>query len=241
MSTSTDPVAPEITSTSERLLSSTRNLDPAIWGTAERINLRFYPYAGFKHTIRKRDNVVRVRVSDLLKDAPTEVIEALLKLLAARLSGDHPDPRANSLYRAFITHPDRRRDARQARRERGRKHLDPPGGDVHNLEGYFRDLNREFFEGQVTIDLLGWSPGKSKRVLGSYDAAFNAISVNRRLDNPLVPDYVVRYILFHEMLHAHLGDEYCGSRRSVHHARFKEAEQRFPDYQRAVRFIRDEL
>ena len=51
------------------------------------IDVRFYPYAGLRHTIRVRSGQVYVRLSDLCKDCPPEVMRALAFVLVARLLG----------------------------------------------------------------------------------------------------------------------------------------------------------
>ena len=37
--------------------------------------------------------------------------------------------------------------------------------------------------------------------LGCFDPALNQIVLNRRLDHGAIPEYVVAYVLYHEMLH----------------------------------------
>ena len=51
------------------------------------IEVRFYPYAGLRHTIRLRSGRVYVRLSDICKDCPAEVLRALAWILVARLLG----------------------------------------------------------------------------------------------------------------------------------------------------------
>ena len=81
---------------------------------------------------------------------------------------------------------------------------------------------------------------RSGRRLGHYDPAHEAIVLSRRLDNPLVPEYVVRYVLYHEMLHVQLGEDTpdTSGRRRIHGPRFRLAEKRYPDSRRALDFIR---
>src|SRR6185295_803972 len=51
------------------------------------IEVRFYPYAGLRHTIRLRSGRVYVRLSDICKDSPPDVLRALAWILVARLLG----------------------------------------------------------------------------------------------------------------------------------------------------------
>ena len=51
------------------------------------IDVRFYPYAGLRHTIRLRSGQVYVRLSDICKDSPPEVMRALAFVLVAQVTG----------------------------------------------------------------------------------------------------------------------------------------------------------
>lgn len=199
----------------------------------------FYPYATLSSTIRLRDQQPVVRISDILKDAPAPVLEALLVTLVARLFGRRPPRKASLIYRDYVTRPDVKSLARTARRRRGRKQMKGPEGEVHDLRRIFDKLNHDHFSGGLRVDRLGWSLRRSRSRLGHYDPAHQAIVIDRRLDNPLVPEYVVAYVVFHEMLHAHFGEEERGDFRRVHHRRFRASERTYPDYQKATQFIRE--
>src|SRR5260370_1741031 len=49
------------------------------------IEARFYPYAGLSSTIRLRQGRIYVRVSDILRRSPREVLYALASILVAKL------------------------------------------------------------------------------------------------------------------------------------------------------------
>src|SRR5207302_1067228 len=65
------------------------------------IEVRFYPYAGLHHTIRVRAGRVYVRLSDLFRTAPPEVIRALAFLLVARLLSRKAPPTEEQIYRSY--------------------------------------------------------------------------------------------------------------------------------------------
>ncbi len=203
--------------------------------------ISFYPYAGLKHTIRSRNGRVLIRLSDLLKEAEPAVFEATLALLICRLYRIRAPQQFQVVYRQFAAAVKTRLAARQARSKRGKKRLTGARGQYHDLTQVFSKLNTEYFGDQLEVGHLSWSSGKSRRVLGHYDRAHDAIVLSRLLDQPLVPTFVVEYVLYHEMLHAAHEEEYCGHRRRIHHERFRKAEQEFADYSRARRFIFEEL
>jgi predicted metal-dependent hydrolase len=63
------------------------------------------------------------------------------------------------------------------------------------------------------------------------------IVINRQLDHTGVPEYVVGYVLYHEMLHLKHPMRFARCRRESHSAEFRKEEKRFADYQRAMKFL----
>ena len=101
----------------------------------------------------------------------------------------------------------------------------------------FDSLNRRFFGGSLARPTLGWIQRVSRRLLGHYDPAHDAIVISRLLDSPRIPAYVVEYVLYHEMLHVKHPAVYRSERRCVHTPEFKREEKRFPQYAEANRFL----
>ena len=84
------------------------------------IDARFYPYAGLRHTIRVRSGHVYVRLSDISKDFPPEVMRALAFVLVARLLGKKVPEVHDRAYREHSLKPEVMRLSDIARRHRGR-------------------------------------------------------------------------------------------------------------------------
>ena len=60
------------------------------------------------------------------------------------------------------------------------------------------------------------------------------IVISRSLDEPEMPEFIVEYILYHEMLHSVVPDETnSAGRRCIHTAEFYRRERAFPRYRRA--------
>ncbi len=88
----------------------------------------------------------------------------------------------------------------------------------------------------------GRDSGRNTRSIrfGGYYPGEALIRIHPRLDQSFVPKYVIRYIVYHEMLHAHIGIEQTeGGRRSIHPRTFKRMERTFPEYEKAVAWIED--
>ena len=127
----------------------------------------------------------------------------------------------------------------RARRQRGVKRLSSYRGQFHDLLSLFKKINETYFENKIEIRHLSWSQKPTRTTLGHFDAAHETIIVNRRLDNPRVPQYVLSYVIYHEMLHVLMGEELTENGRRIHHNRFRKAEREFEEYSEAKAFIRD--
>ena len=68
-------------------------------------------------------------------------------------------------------------------------------------------------------------------------AALNQIVLNRRLDDEAIPEYVVAYVLYHEMLHQKHPMKFARCRRESHGPEFRRKEKIFADYERAMGFL----
>jgi hypothetical protein len=113
-------------------------------------------------------------------------------------------------------------------------------GSYHNLYEIFNFLNDSYFEGRISASII-WgrkSPRRSvrKRTLGSYSSHSNTIRINPVLDRKTVPGYFIKFIIYHEMLHADMSGGKNNGRRSVHSAGFKKRERLFKDYEKAFRW-----
>lgn len=202
--------------------------------------VRFRPFANLRSTVRfERDgHRIMAKLSDQLRDAPGEVLEALATILLAKLYRQRVPGRANKTYRAWLNSPVAQQRMLQARRARGRKHLLPPRGRVHDLDELFGRLNERYFNGSLHKPTLGWSFQASRTRLGHYDAAHDAIVISSIFDKLAVPVLVVEYVLFHEMLHVQHPVQLEGGRRRVHTPAFLADESRFVGIGKAKRLLR---
>jgi hypothetical protein len=202
------------------------------------IEARFFPSVAANHTATLDQGRLQVRVSDLFEDAPRSILEALAFMLLCQIYGRKVEPRFREIYRQYTLSPAMVVRCREARRRRARpRRLPGPQGRAYNLEALFSVLNREYFGGLLRKPTLSWSEGASQSVLGHYEFDENTIVVSRLLDSGRVPLHVVRYVLFHEMLHMKHGARIEGSREIVHPPEFRREERTFREYREANRWL----
>jgi len=205
---------------------------------APRMHVAFYPFVSINNTIRLRDGELHIRISDLLEGAPEPVLHAIAHILLAKLYRKPIDRALNIRYRRHVASHDLAAKAHLIRQVRGRKHIRSARGHHYHLEQIFEDLNLRFFHGLMGRPQLTWSRDHARNRLGHYDPAHNAIVISRVFDHPRVPQYVVEYILYHEMLHLKHPVKLRGSRRCVHSHEFLLEEKLFPELQRAKTFLK---
>lgn len=199
----------------------------------------FYPYAGGGSTVRERGGRLRFRLSDRLQGAPDPVLEGVVGVLLCRvlrLADNRADPAAVRAYRAYLN--DERAAGPAPAGRRGRKHIDPVGAHRSLLESYLR----------VTLDMgltlpkvptLSWSKTVSRHRFGHWDPDHDAVVISQVLDDPGVPEFVLDYVLYHELLHiVHPVRMGSATKRIVHSAAFKRDERKFPQWREGDEWIR---
>ena len=189
--------------------------------TSSMMSLRYIP----------NENLVRVRLHRMFLSAPEELRKALAYWVK------HPrSQKYGRLFREFIV--DRNHEIRNAQ---GRALKIVTKGNIYDLKAIFDELNQEYFNESITVAIT-WGRDCSRNIrsirFGGFFPDEQLIRIHPRLDRAFVPSYIIRYIVYHEMLHAHLGIEQTTSgRRNIHPKAFKQKERAFPDYEKAIAWI----
>jgi predicted metal-dependent hydrolase len=202
------------------------------------LKVEFFAFANVNNTIRLREGRLLVRLSDLLEGAPDAVLRAIAHILLAKMYRRPIDRAQAARYRKYVGSHDIVRKAHLVRQMRGRKRLRSARGHFYDLDSIFEELNTRFFHGLMARPRMSWSQSKTRRILGHYDPAHNAIVISRIFDHPAMPRYVLDYIVYHEMLHLKHPVKLRGSRRCVHSAEFQAEEKLFPRVAEANVFLK---
>lgn len=185
--------------------------------------------------------VLRLHLHHMFRDADAATREALL----VWSSGRRQDAAARATLQTFM----RDQLDRKPAKPRVRK-LDSQGR-THDLGALAASLFEgpflaEFGDGKARPNLT-WgrrARSRSRRSmrLGCYMPQENLVRIHAALDQPGVPAWFVRFILFHEILHAAVPSSRGPSGRRVHHGpQFKRRESAYEDYERALRWERANL
>jgi len=206
-------------------------------GRPPRFRVEFYPYSSLVLTIRRRDEIVFVRFSDLLRRAPLPVLEGAAALLLARVYRRKPPALLVRPYLDYARSNRTRSRLNRMRQGRVRLAAGDPCGEHFDLAKLFDELNGKYFEGQLQRPHIGWSTRNWRRQFGCYDPGPNQILLNRRMDRPSVPQCAVEYVLYHEMLHVKHPTRKSGCSLVSHSREFREEEKRFPEFAKARRIL----
>jgi hypothetical protein len=115
-------------------------------------------------------------------------------------------------------------------------------GTVYNLQKIYHDLNEQYFDEKLKLYITWFgkpqSRAKSRVTFGLYHDPLKLIKINRLLDSPSFPDYLVSYVIYHEMLHHVCPSYYKNGVHHVHTKEFKEREKEFEHFDLAQDWIK---
>jgi hypothetical protein len=182
-----------------------------------------------------RGGELRVVVNDAFEDAPAEVLEAMAEVIVAKASGAARPRKVGLAFWSYVETETLRDRMQQNYLARQRSFSPEPEGMVWDLEDVFDDVNAGYFEGSLERPMLGWTLRPITYRWGWYSSMVmphGLIVINRLLDDPKVPRFVVEGTMHHEMLHMRSDTAVVNGRRVVHTKEFREAERsfdRFPE------------
>lgn len=116
-------------------------------------------------------------------------------------------------------------------------------GNVYNLQQVYSSLNQEYFNNALNLYVTWFGKPhqrpRSRVTFGLYHDPLRLIKVNRMLDSPSFPDYIVSYVVYHEMVH-HICPSYFDANgyHHIHSKEFKEKEMEFRYYRIAQEWIK---
>jgi Protein of unknown function DUF45 len=206
-------------------------------GRPPHFHLEFYPYSSLVLTIRRREDRVYVRFSDLLKRAPLDVLESAAALILAKLYRRRGPRALIQKYLEYARSDRVRNRINHMRGRRVRRVLTVARGRHFDLGSLFERLNQEYFHGKLQRPHIGWSTRSWRRQFGCYDPGPNQIVLNRRMDRPGIPQFVVEYVLYHEMLHVKHPTRRSGCSLVSHSPAFRAEEKRFVQFEVARKFL----
>ena len=149
-------------------------------------------------SFRRRAGRIELRLHRMFLHAPVAVVIVLGRGLRRR------SRQADGEVRRFM-------NDNLFRVRKGERKLPPlvTRGGTHDLLDVFERLNARFFSGRLRVPITwGRGSGRARRggiTFGSYDPVLALIRIHPVLDRREVPLYFLESVVYHEMLHHHLG------------------------------------
>jgi hypothetical protein len=186
-------------------------------------------------SFRRTEGAVRLRLHRMFLHAPLSVVLAVARGLGRKRG------RADAEVRRFMNE--------NLHRVRKPERRLPPlltRGSCYDLVRVFESLNGRFFGSGLAVPLTwGRGGGQARRgglTFGSYDPVLDLIRIHPVLDRREVPLYFLESVVYHEMLHHHLGGVPDRAGRTVYHSRaFRAAEARYPWHKQALAWEKENL
>ncbi|GAA6615997.1 M48 family peptidase [Scytonema sp. NUACC26] len=112
-------------------------------------------------------------------------------------------------------------------------------GKHYNLDKLFDKVNEEYFAAKLVKPRLTWSKIHTYRKFGHYEPARDRVVMSLTLDDDRIPEFVVEFVLYHELLHKYHGAKLVNGRRMVHTSEFRTSERQFRLYKEAEEWLRE--
>jgi hypothetical protein len=194
------------------------------------IQAEYYPYTNLKLTARSKKNVLKLRFSDILKGAPSNILWVAGACIIYQYFGYELEKKYKIEYNDYIHSPEIKAKTKSVRNLLAAKIVNGPKGRFFDLEECYNNINLKYFNGGLTQPTLTWSARPSKTRIGHYDSSLDTLVISKSLDKKNTPRFVIEYVLYHELLHGQFPDEFNDDRRIVHTKDFKIRERTFEKY-----------
>ncbi len=186
-------------------------------------------------SVKWEQNIAKVSLHRMFLSAPRNVMDEL----ACYIRRGKGSPLPGSV-RAYIDHQTRFLDYSH---EVDKENL-VTAGEVYDLQAIFDKINDFYFCNTMRLHITWYGKrgkrGRSQVNFGLYSDPLKLIKIHRLLDSEEVPEYVVEFVVYHEMLHHICLPEVREEQKSsIHTHEFRMMEKRFIDYERAEGWIQE--
>ncbi|MDP1879733.1 MAG: hypothetical protein Q8K60_02175 [Parachlamydiaceae bacterium] len=117
-------------------------------------------------------------------------------------------------------------------------------GKFYDIQKIYTNLNQEYFDEPLNLHITWFGDGQRKKcnriTFGLFHDPLRLIKINRLLDHREFPEFLVSYVIYHEMVH-YVCPAFVDKKgqKHIHSKEFKEVEKRHKDFYRAQQWIRD--
>jgi len=207
--------------------------------------LSMYPYDDYKvvlkqtahlhYAYRKTMTGIEIELSDYLENAPISVLNDECTAIVAWSRGKkyvQPESLSDYIRSVDFIVGNRPTYLRRCRTVS----MTQQGKSKNLIDSVERLMDMELvFDTDIRNSFFTWATHMAKFKFGQCNQTFRVVSVNPDLDSDSVPDEVVDYVVYHEILH--LRQDPTKNRRP-HNAQFRSWEHMFPDYDSMEEYLK---
>jgi hypothetical protein len=201
------------------------------------IVLQFIPSQNLYHKVISDAKFIRIYISLSSIVLPYEYFKALLSILFRRILRL---PIPSELKEKLATFEEIGSLQNNVYPEKNYKPEISPG-KFYDLEKIFTRINARYFKNTLNQPSIKWSHRENRRRLGHFDSGKFKITINKLLDQPSVPYFVVEGIVYHELLHMVHPVKNHNGRRIIHGRNFKIDEQKYENHRNLQNWIRTDF
>jgi len=199
--------------------------------------LSMYPYDCYKVTLKQKMHLhyayritregIEIELSDYLENAPISVLNDECEAIVAWSRGRrYVQPKSLSDY---IRTDDFIVGNRPTYLKRARSYTMSQQGCSRNLiDSVERLMDMDLvFDTDIGNSYFTWALHMAKYRFGQCNQTFRVVSVNPVLDSPDVPENILDYVVYHEILHLR---QDTSKNHRPHNAQFRNWEHMYPGY-----------
>lgn len=195
----------------------------------KKFEIKFYPYSNLESSIRVSSEKLEFKIHSSYLSSELENLEAVIDLLLFKLlKHPIPDQLEETIRKFYENYTDQKISS-----DRNRKRVQLSSSQNKKLRDILEKLNDSYWKIDLSNLEIFWGKYRSTTRLGHYDPIHNMIVINPILSAQSVPDFVLEYIVFHELLHVYFPVVRKKGRNIIHGKEFKELEKKFLHYRQA--------
>ncbi len=117
-------------------------------------------------------------------------------------------------------------------------------GGIYNLQVLYDQLNQEYFNNELNLRITWYGKSNQRKTsiitFGLYYDPLRLIKIHRLLDSAFFPEYLVSFVIYHEMMH-HVCPSYIDAKgmKRIHSPEFKSQEKQFRYFHLAQGWIKE--
>ncbi|AXR61373.1 DUF45 domain-containing protein [Leptospira mayottensis] len=203
----------------------------------KKIEAKFFPYSNLGSSIRISSGKLEFKIHSLYLKSEPGNLEAVIDLLLYKLLKQPiPDELESTIRKFYESHT-----TQKNRTNKNKKRIEHSTIQNQKLRLILENVNESYLKIDLSDLEIFWGKSKSTTRLGHYDPTHKMIVINPILSLESIPNFVLEYIVFHELLHVHFPVARKKGRNVIHGKEFKIFEKKFSDYKRANAWLKSEF